>query len=91
MRGAGDPGATPAESHEEHVVSAVTLSPARPASPALGMRLRRFVERVRWTPAPRVEGSPARRLAYVGYLVGSMVAWVLVGLGVSALLGALLS
>jgi len=55
------------------------------------MRLRRFVERVRWTPAPRFEGSPARRLAYVGYLVGSMVAWVLVGLGVSALLGALLS
>ena len=72
-------------------MSAVTLSPARPTTPALGMRLRRFVETVRWAPAPRFEGSVGRRLAFVGYLVGSMVAWVLIGIGVSALLGALVS
>lgn len=71
-------------------MSAVTLSSARPPL-AFSVRVRRFVETVRWAPAPRFEGSAARRLAFVGYLVGSMVAWVLMGVGVSALLGALVS
>ncbi len=75
-------------------MSAVTLSPAaRPARPyvAPSVRVRRFVETVRWAPAPRFEGSAGRRAAFVGYLVGSMVAWVLLGVGVSALLGALVA
>jgi len=62
-------------------------SDARPL--AFSVRVRKLVETVRWAPAPRFEGSLGRRLAFVGYVAGSMVAWVLVGVGLSALLGAL--
>lgn len=65
-----------------------TLSPA-PFAPATTARLRQQVHAIRWTPAPRFEGGIAGRARYLGYLAGSMLAWTAAGLGVSALLGAL--
>lgn len=71
-------------------MSALTLHPVRPALP-LSVRLRKLGETVRWAPAPRFEGSAARRWAFVGYVAGSMLAWTVVGVAVAAALGALVS
>jgi hypothetical protein len=50
-------------------------------------RLREVVQHLRHDPAPRwEEGSRARLAVWVG---GSMVAWTAIGLGATALLGAL--
>jgi hypothetical protein len=45
------------------------------------------VHQIRWAPAPTWE--PGRRLRFVGYVAGSMVAWTLAGLACSALLARL--
>lgn len=80
-----------------------TLSPmhlatlTRPASVARATEERRpeierhhdVVRTMRWAPAPRFEGTAAQKARYVAYLAGSMLAWVAVGLGISAALGAL--
>ncbi len=47
------------------------------------------LETVRWAPAPRWEGGPAEKTRYAAYLVGSMLAWIAVGFGISAALGGL--
>ncbi|MCV2396503.1 chemotaxis protein CheW [Actinotalea sp. M2MS4P-6] len=44
---------------------------------------------VRWAPAPRWEGSAAKKTRFAAYLVGSMLAWIAIGLGASAALGGL--
>ncbi|AEI13519.1 MULTISPECIES: hypothetical protein [Cellulomonas] len=72
-------------------MSALALTPSRPTPSSRAMRVRRFVEMVRFAPAPRFEGSAAHRWAFVGYVAGSMLAWMALGLAVSALLGALVS
>ncbi len=66
-------------------MSAVVLPAARPSSD----RVRRVVETFRWAPAPRFAGTAADRVRFVGYLVGSMVGWTAAGVGVAALLGAI--
>jgi hypothetical protein len=50
-----------------------------------------LVQTVRWAPAPRWEGTAAKKARYVAYLVGSMLAWVAIGLGAAAALGGLTS
>lgn len=55
----------------------------------VGQRVRALVDTVRWAPAPRFEGSVADRWRFVAYLGGSMVAWTVAGLGVTAAIGRL--
>ena len=59
-------------------------------APSLSTRVSRVLETVRWAPAPRWGSTDAEHGTYVVYLVGSMLAWIVVGLGVSAALGAVL-
>jgi hypothetical protein len=59
-------------------------------APSLSNRFSRVLETVRWAPAPRWGSTAAEHGMYVVYLVGSMLAWIVVGLGVSAALGAVL-
>ena len=59
-------------------------------APSLSTRVSRVLETVRWAPAPRWGTSAGEHVAYSVYLVGSMLAWIIVGLGVSAALGAVL-
>ena len=59
-------------------------------APSLSTRVSRVLETVRWAPAPRWGSTAAEHGTYVVYLVGSMLAWIAVGLGVSAALGAVL-
>ncbi len=65
-----------------------TLAPTH--QPSTHHRVRHTVDTVRWAPAPRWEGSASSRTRYAGYLAGSVVAWIAIGLGVSAALGGLL-
>lgn len=69
-------------------MSAVTWH-RRPTTVALPLRtrLRHLNETVRWAPAPYFEGDVRQRLRYVGYLLGSMLAWTVGGLVVIAALG----
>ena len=64
-----------------------TLAPVRPITVH---RTRTVVDTVRWAPAPRWEGGAASKSRYVAYLAGSLAAWVAVGLGLSAAIGAAL-
>lgn len=50
-------------------------------------RLRHLAETVRWAPAPYFEGSARQRLRYVGYLLGSVLAWTVGSLVVLAAVG----
>ncbi|UZN03844.1 chemotaxis protein CheW [Cellulomonas sp. S1-8] len=50
-------------------------------------RLRHLAETVRWAPAPYFEGSARQRLRFVGYVLGSMLAWTVGGLVVLAAVG----
>ncbi len=68
-------------------MSAAVLPAARPSSD----RVRRVVETVRWAPAPRFAGSAADKTRFVVYVAGSMVGWTAAGLGIAALLGAIVS
>ncbi|MDC7120493.1 chemotaxis protein CheW [Cellulomonas fimi] len=56
----------------------------------IGQRVRALVDTVRWAPAPRFEGTAAHRWRFVAYLGGSMLAWTVVGLAVTAGLGRVL-
>ncbi|WP_087508153.1 chemotaxis protein CheW [Cellulomonas iranensis] len=67
-------------------MSAVTYRRPAAALPARA-RLRHLVETVRWAPAPYFEGAARQRLGYVAYVLGSMLAWTAVSLGVLALVG----
>ncbi|MBF0688608.1 MAG: chemotaxis protein CheW [Cellulomonas sp.] len=69
-------------------MSAVTWH-RRPTTAALPLRtrLRHLNETIRWAPAPYFEGTPRQRLRYVGYVLGSMLAWAVGGLVVVAALG----
>lgn len=53
----------------------------------LRTRVRHLNETVRWAPAPYFEGSARQRLRYVGYVLGSVLAWTVGGLVVVAALG----
>jgi len=53
----------------------------------LRTRLRHLTETVRWAPAPYFEGSVRQRVRYVGYLLGSVLAWTVAGLLVAAAIG----
>lgn len=70
-------------------MSAVTWHrhPTAAARLPLRTRLRHLGEAVRWTPAPYFEGPARQRLRYVGYLMGSVLAWTVGGLVVLAALG----
>lgn len=63
-----------------HTLSPATVVPAN---------ARQTLHAIRWAPAPRFEGGTAGRVRYLGYLVGSMLAWTTAGLGLAALLGVL--
>ncbi|WP_046529923.1 hypothetical protein [Cellulomonas sp. FA1] len=67
-------------------MSAVTYHRPAVALPARA-RLRHVVHAVRWAPAPYFEGTARQRLGYVAYVLGSMLAWTAVSLGVLALVG----
>ncbi|MBO3090109.1 chemotaxis protein CheW [Cellulomonas dongxiuzhuiae] len=69
-------------------MSAVTWH-RRPTTAALPLRtrLRHLNETIRWAPAPYFEGSARQRLRYVGYLLGSVLAWTVGGLVLVAALG----
>ena len=59
-------------------------------APSLSTRLSRLLETVRWAPAPRWGSTAAEHVAYGVYLVGSMLAWIVIGVGAAAALGAIL-
>lgn len=69
-------------------MSAVTWH-RRPTTVRLPLRtrLRHLNETVRWAPAPWFEGSVRQRARYVGYLLGSVLAWTVAGLLVAAAIG----
>ncbi len=68
-------------------MSTATFAPA--ARTDVLERMQHVVHQVRWAPAPTWETG--RRLRFVGYVAGSMVAWTLAGLACSALLARLVS
>lgn len=70
-------------------MSAVTWHrrPTTTAALPLRTRLRHLNETIRWAPAPYFEGTARQRLRYVGYVLGSMLAWAVGGLVVVAALG----
>ena len=47
------------------------------------------IDTVRWAPAPRWEGSASSKSRYAAYLAGSVLAWIGIGIGLSAALGGL--
>ncbi len=61
-------------------------APVHPV-PSLAERTRQLGRTVRWAPAPRWGTTPAQHRWFVVYLGGSMLAWTLAGLAMSALLG----
>lgn len=69
-------------------MSAVTWD-RRPTSTRLPLRtrVRHLVTAVRWSPAPYFEGDVRQRLRYVGYLLGSVLAWSVLSLVVLAAFG----
>ena len=69
-------------------MSAVTHTPS---SMQPSRRVADLIETVRWAPAPRWGRGTAEHGRYVVYLVGSMLAWIVVGLGSAALFGQLLN
>ncbi len=68
-------------------VSAVTWHRRPTTSLPLRTRLRHVVETMRWAPAPYFEGGLRQRLRYVGYVLGSMLAWSVLSLLVLAAVG----
>jgi hypothetical protein len=53
----------------------------------LSRRVADLLETVRWAPAPRWGSTAAEHGRFAVYLVGSMLAWTLIGVGSGALLG----
>ncbi|TQL02689.1 chemotaxis protein CheW [Cellulomonas sp. SLBN-39] len=70
-------------------MSAVTFSHAPSAARGVRTHAHRAIDTVRWAPAPTPGATPAQRLRFAGYVAGSVVAWVALGLLGAALLGAL--
>lgn len=71
-----------------------TLTALSPRSTPLRTLVQATLDAPRWireTPAPRWEGNAARKATFAGYVGASMIAWTLLGMSVSAGLGALLS
>lgn len=61
-----------------------------PPAPSLSTRASRFFETVRWAPAPRWGSTTAEHVTYAVYLLGSMLAWIAIGVLASAALGVIL-
>jgi hypothetical protein len=67
-----------------------TMSAVHP-SPAPRDRVRRLIETVRWAPAPVWGESSGERTRFSVYMAGSMLAWVVAGMVMAALMGSALS
>lgn len=71
-------------------MSVTSMSASHETLPS-SAELRELVETVRWAPAPRWGLTPREHVRYSVYLLGSIVAWTVIGLGATWLLGAFVS
>jgi len=71
-----------------------TMNISSPNATAARSMLRTVGQAARWvreTPAPRWEGDAGAKATFAGYVGLSVIAWTLLGLGATAILGGLLS
>ena len=72
-------------------MSTATHQPPHPSDTLdLWVRAQDLTETIRWAPAPRWGATAGSHVRYVSYLAGSILGWIVIGLGIAATLSAVL-